>query len=234
MQSRGVPAVFRVRLHKDEPMAAVYFSPLDKNLPQMLYGPFFDRGQLVTPVYWGSHWPLARGNTTGGAIDDRVSLTPAHNSIVTWGYFHRPTPLRSAQFDMLDALGRSKPMLVQTWAWLIGMSDADDARLLQWALSFSKPPSVELQGALTRCGFLRPRTPRDPVDPEAKTVTVTIKPAVACVNPVFELSNAPKTLSRVRLADHLLDAKDYAWDGKTLWLGATVAKTAALQLEFGD
>ena len=27
--------------------------------------PFFDAGQMVTPCYWGSHWPLARGNSTG-------------------------------------------------------------------------------------------------------------------------------------------------------------------------
>ena len=30
--------------------------------------PFFSGEYLVTPVYWGCHWPLARGRTTGYAI----------------------------------------------------------------------------------------------------------------------------------------------------------------------
>lgn len=68
---------------------------------------------------------------------------------------------------------------------------------------------------------------------EDTTITVTIKPAVACINPVFELLQAPKTLVRVRLADRLLEAKEYAWDGKTLWIKATVLRDTPLRLEFG-
>ena len=30
-------------------------------------------------------------------------------------------------------------MRVQTWAWLIGLTDAPDARLLEWAQEFSFP-----------------------------------------------------------------------------------------------
>ena len=149
MKSRHVPAIYRVRLHKDEPLSAIYFNPLDANLPGACFYPFFDNGQLVTSFYWGSHWPLARGKTTGYAIDRRVSLTPCHNSIMSWCK-NRPTPLRTAQFETVDTLGRSKPMQVQTWAWLIGMSDASDQRLLQWARSFSAPPSLKLQGAQAR------------------------------------------------------------------------------------
>jgi hypothetical protein len=234
MQSRGVPAIFRVRLDKDDPTAAIYFSPLDKTLPQDVYGPFYDKGQMVTPVYWGSHWPLARGNVTGGAINDRFSLTPAHNSIITWGFFHRPTPVRTAHVETLDTLGRSKPMLVQTWAWLIGMSDADDARLLQWARSFTAPPSVQLHGALLDPEPYVPERRAIRLIAEDKTVTITIKPAGACVNPVFELTGAPKKLVGVRLADRVLNAKDYAWDGRVLWLNTTIVHPVRLRLEFVD
>ena len=38
--------------------------------------PFSDGGQMVTPCYWGSHWPLARGNSTGSKIDDRIAVHP--------------------------------------------------------------------------------------------------------------------------------------------------------------
>ena len=48
--------------------------------------PFFDGGQMVTPCYWGSHWPLARGNSTGQ--DDR-----------------RPDPVHSVP-QQRDELGR--------------------------------------------------------------------------------------------------------------------------------
>ena len=160
-KSRNMPAIYRVRLHKDEPLAAIYFNPLDANLPAAFFNPFFDKGELVTSFYWGSHWPLARGKTTGYAIDERVSLTPCHNSIISWAK-NRPTPVRTARFDTVDTLGRSKPMQVQTWVWLIGMSDAGDARLLEWAHSFSTPPSVELKGAHGLPRIVRARAACDP------------------------------------------------------------------------
>ena len=69
----------------------------------------------------------------------------------------RPTPLRTAQLETLDTLGRSKPMLVQTWVWLIGMSDADDARLLQWAAQF-----LEAALAGSRGGTAWRRNPTSP------------------------------------------------------------------------
>lgn len=232
MKPRDMPAVYRVRLHKDDPMAAIYFSPFEKSLPETVYGHFADQGQIVTPVYWGSHWPLARGNTTGGAIDDRVQFTPAHNSIMTWGYFRRPTPLHADNVQAADALGRIKPMRVQTWAWLIAQSKADDAELLQCAASFSNPPTIEVQGARLDEEHYMPERRAIRLKVEQKSVTIAIKPTTPCVNPVFELSDAPKTLVEVRLADRQLNADEYAWDGKTLWLHATVANAVSLQLKF--
>jgi hypothetical protein len=232
-KSRDVPAIYRVRLHKDEPMAAVYFNPLDTKLPPAIFAPFFDKGDLVTPCYWGSHWPLARGKTTGYAIDDRVHFTPCHNSVMSWAR-SRPTPQRTARLETLDTLGRSQPMVVQTWVWLIGMSDADDARLLAWARSFSHPPSLELQGARLEAESYLPERRAMRLVVEEKHVTMTIKPAPQCVNPVFELAGAPGPLTGVQLAGRSLGANEYAWDGKTLWIGATLVQHTPLRLEFGD
>jgi hypothetical protein len=153
---------------------------------------------------------------------------------MTWGYFHRPMPLRTANVETLDTLGRCKPMSVQTWVWLIGMSDAGDACLLDRAHSFSNPPSVELHGVRLDPEPYSPERRAVRLIVEDRTVTITIKPAKVCVNPVFELSDAPKKLTRVRLAGRLLDAKEYAWDGKTLWLNATIVSAVPLQLEFAD
>jgi len=233
-KSRDMPAIYRVRLHKDEPMAAVYFNPLDTKLPPAIFAPFFDKGQLVTPCYWGSHWPLARGKTTGYAIDDRVHFTPCHNSVMSFAR-SRPKPLRTAQVETLDTLGRSKPMLLQTWVWLIGMSDADDARLLEWARSFSHPPSLlELQGARLEAESYLPERRAMRLVVEEKHVTMTIKPAPQCVNPVFELAGAPGPLTGVQLAGRALGGNEYAWDGRTLWIGATLVQNTPLRLEFGE
>ena len=187
-----------MRLHKDDPQAAIYFNPLDLQLPQAVFGPFQDKGQIVTPCYWGSHWPLARGKTTGWAIDDRVQFTPCHNSVMSWAR-SRPKPLRTAQLESLDTLGRSKPMIVQTWVWLIGTSDADDARLLEWARSFAKPPAVEVQGARLEAESYVPERRAIRLIVEQPTVAITIKPATACVHPVFELAAAPQVAGSSRV-----------------------------------
>ncbi|MCU0959107.1 MAG: hypothetical protein MUF48_03300 [Pirellulaceae bacterium] len=233
LTSRDMAAIYRVRLHTDDPQAAVYFNPLDLKLPQAVFGPFQDQGQIVTPCYWGSHWPLARGKTTGWAIDDRVQFTPCHNSVMSWAR-SRPTPLRTAQLETLDTLGRSQPMVVQTWAWLIGTSDADDQRLVEWARSFAQPPALDVQGARLEAESYIPERRAIRLVVESPTVTIIVKPATACVHPVFELTAAPRTLKQLELGGRPLAAKQYAWDGHTLWLNCTLREETALRLTFGD
>jgi hypothetical protein len=233
VQSRDVPAIYRVRLHNDESLAAVYFNPLELKMPPAVFAPFFDKGQLVTPTYWGSHWPLARGKTTGAAIDDRVQFTPCHNSVMSWART-RPEPVRVARTQTLDTLGRSQPMIVQTWVWLIGMSDADDARLLQWAHSFAQPPSVDVVGARLEAESYMPERRAIRLVPEANTITINIKPAAACVNPVFELIGEARTLVGVQLGDRTLAEREFAWDGQTLWINATLTQDTLLRLVFAD
>ena len=96
----NVPALYRLRFGKDEELAAVYFNPNETKLPAVVFAPFFDGGQMVTPCYWGSHWPLARGNSTGNAIDDRIQFTPTHNSVMSWAG-RRPAPLATAELVTL-------------------------------------------------------------------------------------------------------------------------------------
>ncbi|MEW5976500.1 MAG: hypothetical protein AB1898_11925 [Acidobacteriota bacterium] len=228
---RDVPAVYRMRFHKDDDSGAISFNPVDTHLPVYLFSPFYDRGVMVTPFYWGSHWPLARGNSTGWAIDDRIALTPAHNSVIGWG-LNRQTPVSSFDLQSIDTLGQSKLMNVQRWVWLIGANDDSDERLLEWAASFSKPPSVELQG-----GRLAPesysterRAIRVLVD--EITLQLTLIPVVRCVNPVFELMKAPRNLVSIQLDNRPLPPQKYVWDGQTLWLDVTLRETAQLRVEF--
>src|SRR5262249_52305064 len=139
------PTVYRLRLNRDESQSAIFFTPNGPKEPPLIFGPFSDRGEMVTPCYWGSHWPLARGNATGNAIDERIHLTPTHNSVMTWPG-HRPAPLRSAELVTLDTRGRSKPMAMRTWSWLIGMTDEPDTRVIERARSLAEPPALEIRG----------------------------------------------------------------------------------------
>jgi len=227
---RDLPAIYRVRLHKDEPAAAISFSPYNTLLPS-IFGPFYDREQMVTPFYWGSHWPLARGNMTGLAIDDRIYLSPSHNSIMTWG-MNNHTPALSATIQTHDTMGRLKTMDYRRWHWLIGLTDASDQRLLEWAKSFHAPPSLELQGAKPDLDSYVAERRAMRVIVESSTPVITLKPSVRYINPVFELIGAPKNLTRVALGDRSLKPAEYAWDGQTLWVNADVDTTIALKLEF--
>ena len=227
---RDVPAIYRVRLHKDDAAAAISFSPYNTLLPS-IFGPFYDRDQMVTPFYWGSHWPLARGNMTGMAIDDRINISPSHNSIMTWG-MNNHTPASSATLQTHDTLGRLKTMEYRRWHWLIGLTDAPDQRLLEWAQSFRTPPSLELQGArLDLDSYVAERRAMRLIV-ESSTPVITLKPAVRFINPVFELIGAPKTLASVALGSRSLKPTEYAWDGKILWVNADVDTTTVLKLEF--
>jgi hypothetical protein len=230
-QSREVPPLYRVRLHKDDPMTAVYFHPEERRLPPVVFGPFSDAGCVVTPCYWGSHWPLARGQTTGGAINDRIHASPAHNSIMSWA-MQRPVPLREGCLQTLDTLGRPRTMQRQTWAWFIGLTDATDSRLLEWAQSFCCPPALELEGArLEPEPFSLERRALRLVA-EAPLISLVLRPVTVCVNPVFELRSAPRRLSRITLNESALPKEKWAWDGKTLWIDATFHQQATLQLAF--
>ena len=231
MKSRDLPAVYRVRLHKDETMSAIYFHPEDRQLPPVVFTGFSDAGRVVTPCYWGSHWPLARGQTTGGAINDRIHATPCHNSVMTWA-MQRPPPLRESSQQKLDTLGRSRPMRNQTWAWLIGFSDANDAHLLEWARSFSAPPSLQLTGARLESESFAPERRAIRMVAEADSITMTLRPSGICVNPVFEIRDARPRLTRILLNDALLPREKWAWDGEILWLNVTLQKPADVRIDF--
>ena len=229
---RDIPAVWRVRLNKRDPMTAVYFNAADRTIPGCIFGPFRDKGEIVTPAYWGSHWPLARGKTTGGAIDDRIHVTPAHNSLMSWART-RPTPLVTATMPSIDTLGRSRPMRIQQWAWLIGMSEEPDAALLVRARSFATPPSLEVEGArLPMDSYATPRRAMQLVV-ESQEVTITLTPQSPCVNPVFELVSVPGRLRKISLDGQELRASDYRWDGSTLWVNRLLSRPARLALSFG-
>jgi hypothetical protein len=227
---KDVPLLHRVRFGKDDRLAAICYSPWGSSHDLPGFAPFFDGGALVVPMYWGCHWPLSRGYPTGWKISDRIQETPGHCSSMHAG---TPKPLRSRTDEMRDAQGDLKTMKQDTWVWLVGMTDADDDALRRWAQSFAlQPPALGLEGAKPDAEPYAPERRALRLVVEKPAVTITLKPAGHCVNPVFELGNAPQALARVILDGAPLDRARYAWDGKTLWLEATLSRPAELKLEF--
>jgi hypothetical protein len=133
---------------------------------------------------------------------------------------------------MPDALGVTRKMQVEKWAWLIGLSDADDTRLLEWSLSFTTPPQIQAEGARLQSPSYNTERRATLITVEKPIVSLTITPSTPCVHPVFELQGAPKTLSRIELNGRELAAADYAWDGGVFWLNATLRNQTQLRLEF--
>ncbi len=228
---RDVPILYLIRLNEGEKLDAIYFNPNDPYIPQV-FDPFYDQNVLVTPAYWGNHWPLARGRTTGFAINDRIQYTPSHNSIMTWGFHKQPEPVRTAALETLDALGQPKRMNLRRWVWLIGMTDASDQRLLEWAHSFSHPPELTIEGARLDIDAYAPERRALRLVVEDTTITIELNPNVVCVNPVFELLDAPKDLVKVTMNERLLNRDEYTWDGQTLWIRGDFREMTALQLQF--
>lgn len=224
-----------MRIHQDESLCPIQFCPWGGGATPPGFGCFEDRGALVAPVYWGSQWPLTRNwGGTPYAINDHVYQSPGHNTIITAATF-RPRPLQSELLWTRSARQELRFMKRERWAWLIGMTDAGDDELRQRALSFAQPPTLEVQGAaLNSPSYYAPerRALCLTVERAAKSVSLMITPAGACVHPVLELDAAPKLLRALRLDGRGLGADQYRWDGRTLWLGATFDRPTALQLEF--
>jgi hypothetical protein len=152
---------------------------------------------------------------------------------MSWGH-RRPQPLESRIADMPDALGVTRPMQVEKWTWLLGLSEADDARLLEWTRSFATPLQVKADGARLQSPAYNTERRATLLTVERSTVSITIKPATPCVHPVFELHQAPQTFKHVELNGRVLAANDYAWDGRTLWLNTTLRHETTLRLVFGN
>lgn len=222
--------MYRIFGDKRDPSSAIYFSPHDSTTPY-IYPPFDDRGQLVTPAYWGSHWPLSRGMWTAYSINDRIYVTPGHNSLMTWGAGNRRKPLSISESPMLDTLGRARTMTTQRWAWLIAKTDEPDDRLIAWARSYSDPPSIKVTGGRLDWPSYSPERRSMRLIAESPSMDITLVPKTGSINPVFELSfessAKPWKLAAVTIDGVTLAPDSYAWDGAILWIRDTIGAAGA-------
>jgi len=101
-----------------------------------------------------------------------------------------------------------------------------------WAISFSNPPSLEVRGGRLELDSYAPQRRALRLQVQQLTVTIKVRPQIECVNPVFELLGAPTGSLRITRDGARIDPNKYAWDGRTLWLDATIKAPTELVLEF--
>lgn len=227
--SRHLPILYRVFANKQDRVPVIYFSPSIAD-STIVFLPFRDHGEVVTPSYWGDHWPLGRGALTGGAIDERIHVSPSHFSLMD---LSEPEPLSTTHTQMLDTFGQSRAMTVERRVWLIAKTNAPDAVLLDWAHAFSDPPSIDVRGARIDFPSYSPERRAIRLIVQSPSIDIDLKPVVRTMNPVFELSQAPKELVGVVLDGKEVAPSDYRWDGKTLWVKAAIdAAGASIGIRF--
>lgn len=233
------PAVYRIYQDQHDPDPAIYYS-LTNPPPRMGFGPLYDRGEMVTPAYWGDHWPLSRGKLTRYYIHPGLFTGPSHCSFMGWtgrdanGWIEgNPDPISVSTLVTIDAKGTAKPMLERRWTWLIGKSAASDEQLRAWGTSFSNPPSVTLKGArLDVPSYVQERRAIRLVA-QSPQIEIKVMPRTVTINPVFELSGVSQTLVGVTVDGRSILNDAYAWDGRTLWIRARIdASGATIRLHF--
>lgn len=224
------PVIYRMKIHKKEPLTAFSFSPLLHKKP-WAFAPFKDQGLIVTPAYWGGHWPLSQGFNTGRSINESIWTGPSHNSLITFAN-KRPEPIRSKTFETRDALGVVKQMREETWVWLIGMTDESDQSLLETSRSFAQPATLTVKGGRQEPDGYASERRAYKLIADSKKLSVTIQPQSWCVNPAFEIKFAPKEIKEIKLGGVVLPADKYAWDGNTLWVNAKFKDRRELDIQF--
>lgn len=237
VEPRTRPMIYRVFAHKDDPMAAIYFHPSSPTVP-WVFLPFYDKGEIVTPVYWGNHWPLNRGKWTGWGINDRITITPAHNSVAAFSPPRDPDtgelqegfevePLSRGEVLLPDTRGQVRTVDLSRFVWMIAHTDVSDEELRDWGKSFSAPPALELRGARLDLPAYSPERRALRIVAEAPSIEIKLKPVERTVNPVFEIDQAPKYIAGVTLNGNALRADEYAWDGSVLWINGTIGVQGA-------
>jgi hypothetical protein len=223
--------LYRILDNKADRATPIYFTP-DPGNGTIVFLPFYDHGQLATPSYWGDHWPLGRGAMTGGAIDDRIYESPSHFSLMD---LSEPDPILRGDSQTIDSFGHARRMRMERRVWLIAKTDLPDDVLLKWAESFAVPPPIDVKGARLDLPSFSEERRAFRLVVESSSVEIAVKPGTWCMNPVFELADAPKRLAAVTFDDRPLSKDDYAWDGATLWVrGAIDARGAKIRLTFQD
>ncbi|WP_129777440.1 hypothetical protein [Peristeroidobacter soli] len=224
------PTLYRVFSHKDDRSSAIYVHFNGRSelrvLAPYIFPPIYDRGEIVSPAYWGNHWPVTRGKWTGWTINDQISAGPAHSSLAVWipidpdsnKLRFEMAPLQQSQWEMPDCAAPPRLCNLNRFVWMIGNTDLSDADVIEMAKSYLHPPSITVTGGRPAVPAYTPERRALRVVAESSSITLDLNSPRAIINPTFEIDDAPSKLALITLDGTPLPANAYQWDGSILWI----------------
>lgn len=134
-------------------------------------------GQGKTPVI------VQFGSDTRAAPEHRLATYPRRQGS---GAKSVGCGLQSTLHGTRELFRITRPMKIEKWVWLIGLSDADDTRLFEWPRSFATPRQIKADGARLKTSSYITVGRATLLTVEKSVVPLTITPTTPCVHPVFE------------------------------------------------
>ncbi len=225
----GKPSIIRVKLkERYHPIMVV---PAISEFTAVWDGWKNEKGEYVSPCYWGNHWPVTRNLQTVGHIPIGWEEGPAHASLISM--IHQPVN----EEDITSSLHKT------IWTHLIGVvrEEESDERLLLFASSWLKPaemesksPGIEAKGfdILQRAYILNCYNP-------SNAITIRLKPRETLINPTFLILNLAREVSGVSVGSEVLESGTYSWgieeEGNrknlVLWLRQIIEKPTEIKIE---
>lgn len=225
----GKPSIIRVKLkEKYHPIMVV---PAISEFTAIWDGWKNEKGEYVSPCYWGTHWPVTRNLQTVRHIPQGWEEGPAHASLISM--IHQP--LREEKV--------SSSINKTIWAHLVGAikEDESDEKLLLIASSWLDPGEVksETRGIeakgfdlLQKAYILECSAPSD-------TIRLDLIPNDKLVNPAFLILNFAGEISAVSVGSETLDPQTYRWgieeEGNRknliLWLERVIEEPIEIKIE---
>lgn len=225
----GKPSIIRVKLkEKYHPIMVVHAI---SEFTAVWDGWKNEKGEYVSPCYWGNHWPVTRNLQTVAHIPVGWEEGPAHASLISM--IHQPIQ----EEDITPSIRKT------VWAHLIGVvqENEGDDRLLLVGSCWLKPAEIEsLTSTVEAKGFdLLQRAYVLKCKAHSTTVTIRLAPKDRVLNPAFLFLNLSGDVSRVTLEGEVLQPDTYRWGHEeegnrrnlVLWLEKVIEKPVELEVE---
>lgn len=224
----GKPSIVRVKLK--EAYHPIMVVPAISEFTAVWDGWKNEKGEYVSPCYWGNHWPVTRNLQTVGHIPVGWEEGPAHASLISM--IHQPLK----EEDITPSIHKT------VWAHLIGAvrREEDDEKLILFASSWLEPGEVRSESRGVKVKGFDPLQRAYVFECSAPLNTIRFRliPKDKLLNPVFLFLNLSGELLGVSVEGKLLDPKSYRWGSEeegnerkgVLWLERMIDKPTEIKV----
>lgn len=197
--SYGKPSIIRVKLKEDfHPIMVV---PAISEFTAVWDGWKDEKGNYISPCYWGNHWPVTRNLQTVAHPPIGWEEGPAHASLISMIH----TPIKEE--DVTPSTHKT------IWSHLIGtlMATEDDSRLLLIATSWLKPGKLESRSKniqIKGYDILQRAYVIQCLD-KSESITLRLEPEDKILNPAFLFLDFDGELSSLSVDGESLTSENY-------------------------